>query len=98
MFRRAPLYRVRADTYSPRRNKRESPAAGVEQSKGGEHGRRMPFAPGLCPDGAAQGPGACGASGGKLGAVWMGAAEGDGLEVDGMNTRPRIGARKGCHE
>ncbi len=29
---------------------------------------RMPFAPGLYPDGAAQGPGACGASGGNLGA------------------------------
>jgi hypothetical protein len=67
-------------------------------NKGGEHGRRMPFPPGLYPNGAAQGPGACGASGGNLGAVWMGAVEGDGLEVDGMNTRPRIGARKGCHE
>lgn len=96
MFRRALLYRVRADTYSPGET-RESPAA-VEQSKGGEHGRRMPFAPGLYPDGPAQGRGACGASGGNLGAVWMGAVEGDGLEVGGMNTRPRIGARKGCHE
>lgn len=33
MFRRAPLYRVRADTYSPGET-RESPAA-VEQSKSG---------------------------------------------------------------
>ena len=59
---------------------------------------RKPFAPGLYPDGATQGRGACGASGGNLGAVWMRAAEGDRMEVDGMNTRPRIGARKGCHE
>lgn len=89
---------VRVPKHNSPGETRESPAAGVEQSKGGEHGRRTPFAPGLYPDGAAQGPGACGASGGNLGAVWMGAVEGDGLEVDGMNTRPRIGARKGCHE
>ena len=38
-------------------------------NKGGEHGRRMPIAPGLYPDGPAQGRGACGASGGKPGGV-----------------------------
>ena len=59
---------VRVPKHNSPGETRESPAAGVEQSKGGEHGRRTPFPPGLYPDGPAQGPEPCGASGGNLGA------------------------------
>lgn len=72
MFRRAPHYRVRADTYSPVERNRLTPAGarggGQEPGAGGD---RMPFAVPLDGGRAAQGRGRAarlgGAQGGRQG-------------------------------
>lgn len=64
MFRRAPLYRVRADTYSPGET-RESPAA-VEQSKSGGMAAGCRLRRGCIQTGPHKGGGRAA----RLGAIW----------------------------